>query len=66
MPSQQQKRRWSCKHQRRHDLQEVRRLLRENDNDWAHVVELLVEKDPIIDDEAEVGAELQAVPSSPA
>lgn len=46
-----------------HDLDEVRRLLRENRNDWAHVVELLVEKDTIIDEE-EVGAELQAVPSS--
>lgn len=45
-----------------HDLQEVRRLLRENLNDWAHVVELLVEKDTIIDEE-EVGAELQAVSS---
>ncbi|KAJ1019991.1 hypothetical protein NDA16_004272 [Ustilago loliicola] len=46
-----------------HDLEEVRRLLKEHHNDWAHVVELLVEKDTIIDEE-EVGAELQAVPCS--
>ncbi|TKY86051.1 hypothetical protein EX895_004876 [Sporisorium graminicola] len=46
-----------------HDLDEVRRLLDENHNDWAHVVELILEKDAIIDEE-EVGAELQAVPSS--
>lgn len=46
-----------------HDLEEVRRLLREHHNDWAHVVELLVEKDTIID-ELEVGAELQALSSS--
>ena len=46
-----------------HELEEVRRLLKEHHNDWAHVVELLVEKDTIIDEE-EVGAELQAVPSS--
>lgn len=46
-----------------HDLDEVRRLLEENQNDWAHVVELILEKDAIIDEE-EVGAELQAVSSS--
>ncbi|KAJ9478813.1 OTU-like cysteine protease [Pseudozyma hubeiensis] len=46
-----------------HDLEEVRRLLEENHNDWAHVVEVILEKDAIIDEE-EVGAELQAVPSS--
>ncbi|SJX66137.1 uncharacterized protein SRS1_13545 [Sporisorium reilianum f. sp. reilianum] len=46
-----------------HDLGEVRRLLEQNHNDWAHVVELILEKDAIIDEE-EVGAELQAVPSS--
>ncbi|CDU23164.1 uncharacterized protein SPSC_01794 [Sporisorium scitamineum] len=45
-----------------HDLDEVRRLLEENHNDWAHVVELILEKDAIIDEE-EVGAELQAVSS---
>lgn len=46
-----------------HDLEEVRRLLQDHHNDWAHVVELLVEKDTIVDEE-EVGAELQAVSSS--
>ena len=46
-----------------HSLEEVRQLLSEHHNDWAHVVELILEKDAIIDEE-EVGAELQAVPSS--
>ena len=47
-----------------HDLDEVRRLLEENHNDWAHVVELILEKDAI-EDEEQVGAELQAVSSAP-
>ncbi|SPO32348.1 uncharacterized protein UTRI_02905 [Ustilago trichophora] len=46
-----------------HDLEEVRKLLSEHDNDWTHVVELILENDAIIDEE-EVGAELQAVSSS--
>lgn len=49
-----------------HDLDEVRRLLSENGNDWSHVVELILEKDAAIDDEEAVGAELQALPPSSA
>nr|QBH67609.1 hypothetical protein UEMT_2075 [Ustilago esculenta] len=45
------------------DLEQVRKLLHENHNDWEHVVELIVGQDAIFDEEA-VGAELQAVPCS--
>lgn len=44
-----------------HALRDVRRLLHAHQNDWAHVVELLVENDSLTDEE-KVGAVLQAVP----
>ena len=46
-----------------HSLAEIRRLMQEHSNDWAHVVEVLIERDTIIEEQA-VGAELQAIPSS--
>ncbi|EPQ30701.1 uncharacterized protein PFL1_01602 [Pseudozyma flocculosa PF-1] len=46
-----------------YSLAEVRSLLKEHNQDWAQVVEVLVERE-IAQDEAAVGSELQALPAS--